>query len=63
MYYQRGRESAWARRWERARQAHLLRVLEVLEESVLVPCNALADVGGGVREALDLTGLTAKEAG
>lgn len=25
------------------------------------PCNALVDVGGGVREALDLTGLSAKQ--
>jgi hypothetical protein len=25
------------------------------------PCNALVDIGGGVREALDLTGLSAKQ--
>lgn len=40
---------------------HLFGVFQVLEESVLVPCNALVDVGGSVREALDLTGLASKE--
>lgn len=39
----------------------LLGVLEVLEESLLVPGNTLVDVGLGVGEALDLTSLTAEE--
>ena len=39
----------------------LLGVLKVLEESVLVPGNALVDVGLGVREALDGTGLATEE--
>ena len=42
---------------------YLLGVLKVLEEGVLVPCNALVDVSSGVGEALDLTGLTAEETG
>lgn len=39
----------------------LLGVLEVLEERVLVPGDALLLVGVGVRVALDLTGLTTEE--
>ena len=39
----------------------LLGVLEVLEESVLVPVDTLLLVGVGVGEALDLTGLTAEQ--
>lgn len=39
----------------------LLGVLEVLEEGVLVPGDALLLVGVGVGVALDLTGLTAEE--
>jgi hypothetical protein len=39
----------------------LLGVLEVLEQRLVVPVNALVDVGGGVGETLDLAGLTAKE--
>jgi hypothetical protein len=35
--------------------------LEVLEESLLVPDHTLLLVGIGVRKALDLTGLAAKE--
>ena len=40
----------------------LLGVLEVLEERVLVPGDALLLVGIGVRVAIDLTGLAAEEA-
>jgi hypothetical protein len=40
----------------------LLGVLEVLEEGVLVPGDALLLVGVGVGVALDLTGLAAEEA-
>lgn len=39
----------------------LLGVLEVLEQRLVVPVNALVDVGGGVGETLDLAGLTAEE--
>jgi hypothetical protein len=39
----------------------LLGVLEVLEESVLVPVDTLLLVGVGVGEALDLTGLAAED--
>ena len=42
---------------------HLLGVLEVLEEGVLVPGNALVDVGSGVGEALTLTRLAAEDTG
>jgi hypothetical protein len=31
------------------------------KERVTHPSNALVDVGGGVRETVDLTGLSAKE--
>lgn len=41
--------------------AHLFGVFEVLEKSVLVPCDTLVDVGRGVREALRLTGLAAEQ--
>lgn len=33
----------------------LLWVLEVLEESLFLPSNTLVNVGGSVRETLDLT--------
>jgi hypothetical protein len=39
----------------------LLGILEVLEESVLVPVDTLLLVGVGVGEALDLTGLAAED--
>lgn len=39
----------------------LLGILEVLEKSLLIPGYTLVDVGLGVREALDGTGLTAEE--
>lgn len=39
----------------------LLGVLEVLEESVLVPVDGTLLVGVGVRETGDLTGLAAEE--
>jgi len=39
----------------------LLGVLEVFKESILVPGDTLLLVRVGVREALDLTGLAAKE--
>ena len=39
----------------------LLRVLEVLEERVVGPRNALLDVRLGVREALDLAGLATEQ--
>lgn len=41
--------------------AHLFGVFEVLEKSVLVPCDTLVDVGRGVREALRLSGLAAEQ--
>ena len=41
--------------------AHLFGVLEILEQRLLVPCYALVDVGGGVGEALSLTGLAAED--
>lgn len=41
--------------------AHLFGVFEVLEKSVLVPCDTLVDVGRGVREALCLSGLAAEQ--
>lgn len=37
--------------------AHLLWVCEVIEESVLVPSDALLYVGFGVRETVGLSGL------
>ena len=40
----------------------LLGVLEVLEEGVLVPSDTLVYVGGGVRVALALAGLTTENA-
>ena len=40
-----------------ATDTHLFGVLEVLEEGLLVPGDALVDVGGGVGEALGLSGL------
>ena len=43
------------------RGTYLLGVLEVLEESVLVPCNALRHVGGSVRVALALAGLATED--
>ena len=39
------------------RTTHLFGVLEVLEEGLLVPGDALVDVGGGVGEALGLSRL------
>lgn len=38
-----------------------LRVLEILEKSVLAPGDTLVDVSLGVREAVDGSGLTAEE--
>ena len=38
-------------------ETHLFGVLEVLEEGLLVPGDALVDVGGGVGEALGLSRL------
>jgi hypothetical protein len=40
---------------------HLFRVLEVLEERLLVPGDALVDVGGGVGEVLRLASVTAED--
>ena len=40
---------------------HLFGVLEVLEESLLVPSDTLVHVGSGVGEALRLTGLATKD--
>ena len=40
---------------------HLFGVLEVLEESLLVPSDTLVHVGSGVGEAIGLTGLTAED--
>jgi len=37
------------------------RVFEVLEQRLLVPGNALVDIGGGVRVTFHLTGFTAEE--
>jgi hypothetical protein len=39
----------------------LLGVFKVLEEGVLTPCNALADIGRGVGVALSLAGVAAKK--
>ena len=46
-----------------AKPTHLFRVLEVLEEGLLVPGDTLVHVGSGVGEAIGLTGLTAEDAG
>ena len=43
------------------RGTYLLGVLEVLEESLLVPSDTLIHVGSGVGEALRLTGLATKD--
>ena len=40
---------------------HLFGVLEVLEESLLVPSDTLVHVGSGVGEALRLASLTAED--
>lgn len=40
---------------------HLFGVLEVLEERLLVPGDALVDVGSGVGEALGLTSLATED--
>ena len=40
---------------------HLFGVLQVFEQSVLIPCNALVHVGSGVRVSVCLTGLAAKD--
>jgi hypothetical protein len=42
-------------------ETHLFRVLEVLEERLLVPGDALVDVGGGVGEVLCLASVTAED--
>lgn len=39
------------------RSTHLFGVLEVLEEGLLVPGDALVDIGGSVGEAIGLTSL------
>ena len=44
-----------------AKPTHLFRVLEVLEEGLLVPGDTLVHVGSGVGEAIGLTGLTAED--
>lgn len=44
-----------------ATDTHLFGVLEVLEESLLVPSDTLVHVGSGVGEALRLTGLATKD--
>lgn len=46
----------------RSRNAtYLLGVLKILEQRLLLPSNGLVYVGSGVREALGLTGLAAKD--
>ena len=42
---------------------YLLGVLEVLEESLLLPGNTLVHVGSGVRVAVRLTALATENAG
>ena len=42
-------------------RTHLFGVLEVLEESLLVPSDTLVHVGSGVGEALRLTGLATED--
>jgi hypothetical protein len=55
MYYIHGRRLVQtSTRDHRIGMTHLLGVLEVLKEGILVPGNALIDVGSGVREALAL---------
>ena len=46
-----------------AKPTHLFGVLEVLEESLLLPGDTLAHVGGGVRVVRGLTGLAAENTG
>ena len=45
------------------RNSYLLGVLEVFEESVLVPSDALVHVGSGVGVAVGLTGLATEDTG
>jgi hypothetical protein len=63
MYLRRGGPPRQWRslRVDNSRYRGLLRILEVFVQCVLVPCDALLDVGLGVREALGLTGVTAEE--
>ena len=44
-----------------ATDTHLFGVLEVLEESLLVPSDTLVHVGSGVGETFGLTGLATKD--
>ena len=46
MYYMTVRSATPYRNPKAA--AHLFRVLQVLKESLIAPCNALVDVGSGV---------------
>jgi hypothetical protein len=54
---QKRKVSDHARNVRRQRAA----LTEVLEHGLLGPSDTLVDVGGGVREALGLTGLSAKD--
>ena len=50
--------------WSTGRRvAYLFRVLEILEQCRLVPCNTLVNIGRGVLEAIDLSGLTTEDPG
>lgn len=45
------------------RAAYLLRVLEIFKQCVLVPCDTLVNIGSGVLEAIDLSGLATEDPG
>ena len=56
-------QAAWGadKEWLQS-TTYLLRVFEVLEESLIIPNDALVDVGGGVGEAFRLASLAAEDA-
>ena len=57
MYWERYQQPVGFMLNDVAKPTHLFRVLEVLEEGLLVPGDTLVDVGSGVGEALGLTSL------
>lgn len=61
IYYEMDMSISIGRKHNTNIAAHLFGVFEVLEKSVLIPCDTLVDVGRGVREALRLTGLAAEQ--